>query len=864
MTFAKKIKANSGRHSCYETVCPAVFIFSIGQYGEGQPDDKEHNLRGQLYQHYDGGGLQQIRDYDFKGNALAVQRQLLEDATITDADWGASPVLSTEIFTSSSLYDALSRPIQSAYPGDNIQAFTYDKGGLLKTVELNSNEYVSDIHYNSKGQREAIWYGNGTKTGYTYDEFTFRLRRLLTVNVDDLSPHYNEVLQDLHYWYDPVGNITMIKDDAQQTLFFNNSVVAPTREFTYDALYRLAEAKGRELIGPSSFGGQDNWNDRFWRTAHKGDGTKVQNYTQKYIYDEVGNMLELQHIAGAGSYTRTYNIDTNSNRLISTMVGATTYSYTHDDTGNLLTMPHLSTMEWNVSNELHAVARGTMEAHYQYSGGQRVRKHVNSSIQEERIYLGNYEVYRKYDNTNTLIIERTTVHVSDDTGRIAMLETRTFGHVEDDNDTAGELVRYIYSNHLQSASLELDDSANIISYEEYHPYGTTSYQAMNASINAVAKRYRYTGKERDDESGLYYHGARYYVPWLARWSASDPLESKYAGMSPYNYSFNNPVVWNDLSGMGPGDPPKEGHTYNVKFEDAKGKPIDIPEGAEVPFKPFRSGGDGDPIYTVFDPFAGHKTLTAGRQVISEAEEGAVTINTDLTYRYNWGVNEGTLTLVKAEQTFSRPPEFREGTLTTVEPVIGMIDVINLSIAFQLNTSVSNGARFADPSSAQTQINALASQLQNMGIDNINLQVTSTYADPNLNTIPNYRDAASLLAARFNTASNAFGAAGITVNRPANFTDQSLYGRSFSMNVQIPPTQGVIGWNVTTQAVRQKLDVFGNPVGDVSIKQSGASATNFVPNNFDGAIPASGTVWQPNPQPQVYRSLWIRPPAVKPR
>lgn len=54
---------------------------------------------------------------------------------------------------------------------------------------------------------------------------------------------------------------------------------------------------------------------------------------------------------------------------------------------------------------------------------------------------------------------------------------------------------------------------------------------------------------RNEESGLYYHGARYYIPWLCRWCACDPLESKYAGLSPYNYSFNNPVMFNDPSGM---------------------------------------------------------------------------------------------------------------------------------------------------------------------------------------------------------------------------------------------------------------------------------------------------------------------------
>src|SRR5690606_39101062 len=118
------------------------------------------------------------------------------------------------------------------------------------------------------------------------------------------------------------------------------------------------------------------------------------------------------------------------------------------------------------------------------------RKHTDKgTIKEERIYLGGYEIYRKFDNTSSLIIERTTVHVSDDTGPIAMLKKRTVGNAIDDNNTAAELTRYIYSNHLQSASLELDEDAAVISYEEYHPYGTTSYQAMNASINAVAKRY---------------------------------------------------------------------------------------------------------------------------------------------------------------------------------------------------------------------------------------------------------------------------------------------------------------------------------------------------------------------------------------
>jgi RHS repeat-associated protein len=135
------------------------------------------------------------------------------------------------------------------------------------------------------------------------------------------------------------------------------------------------------------------------------------------------------------------------------------------------------------------------------------------------------------------------VHISDDTGRITMYEYRTVGW----DNSPQELMRYIYSNNLSSAMLELDDNGNIISYEEYHPFGTTAYQATNASINAVAKRYRYTGKERDEESGLYYHGARYYIPWLCRWTQCDPIGIK-DGLNVYAYVSNNPVIYHDPSG----------------------------------------------------------------------------------------------------------------------------------------------------------------------------------------------------------------------------------------------------------------------------------------------------------------------------
>jgi RHS repeat-associated protein len=131
----------------------------------------------------------------------------------------------------------------------------------------------------------------------------------------------------------------------------------------------------------------------------------------------------------------------------------------------------------------------------------------------------------------------------DDKRRIALVETRTQGT----DDWSAQLTRYQFENHLGSASLELDDANAVISYEEYYPYGSTSYQAVR-SQPGIPKRYRYTEKERDEESGLYYHGARYYTPWLCRWLTIDPLAQKRAWLSPYNYVQNNPVTRCDSTG----------------------------------------------------------------------------------------------------------------------------------------------------------------------------------------------------------------------------------------------------------------------------------------------------------------------------
>jgi len=178
--------------------------------------------------------------------------------------------------------------------------------------------------------------------------------------------------------------------------------------------------------------------------------------------------------------------------------------------------------------------------------GQRVRKVVEKgpNLKEEHIYLGELEIYRKYSN-GILLLERETLQVQDDQNRIAILESRSGGSSTTDRAPA-RLIRYQLSDHLDSAALEVDENARILTYEEYSPYGSTTYQARASNLE-TPKRYRFTGKERDEESGFSIHGARYLAVWLGRWLTADPSGLSDGG-NLYAYVRGNPVNMNDPSG----------------------------------------------------------------------------------------------------------------------------------------------------------------------------------------------------------------------------------------------------------------------------------------------------------------------------
>jgi len=103
--------------------------------------------------------------------------------------------------------------------------------------------------------------------------------------------------------------------------------------------------------------------------------------------------------------------------------------------------------------------------------------------------------------------------------------------------------QYNLEARLGNSCVQVDANGALISREEYYPFGETSFGSF------AKKRYRYNGKERDEESGLYNYGMRYYAAWTCRFVSVDPLAADYTYYTPYQYAGNKPINFIDLDGL---------------------------------------------------------------------------------------------------------------------------------------------------------------------------------------------------------------------------------------------------------------------------------------------------------------------------
>ena len=465
--------------------------------------------------------------------------------TFTDA-------LHPSVFETRFLFETFGRLLRLTYPDGEVLTNFYDSGGNLASTEgvkrVDSTgqnhryEYLHNLFYDKFEQRVFVVQGNGVKTAYSYDASTRRLAALTATRQG------NTLFQNLAYSYDKVGNILGLA---------NNVAVPPpnvyggptSQSFAYDDLYRLTHAEGTFQFSFSPTKTHTYTMDMGYDTIHDIVSKnqlhtivqpslvpvtqKKTSYNFAYAYNPSGATSVRPHAPNhIGLRTYTYDLDGNQT------------GWTHDTNGTR------RTITWDDENRIQAVFDNGQEKDYKYDDqGQRM---IKRGPQGETVYVNQFFTQRPGANG--------TKHVYAGTTRIASkLVLQGTPNSNPNGATPFEKDIFFYHpDHIGSTNYVTDLNGKLFEHIEYFPFGESW---VEENTNQQRTPYLFSAKELDEETGLYYFGARYYDPRTSVWQSGDPaldnyLRSNIGGggvyrpinINLYRYASLNPLIVLDPDG----------------------------------------------------------------------------------------------------------------------------------------------------------------------------------------------------------------------------------------------------------------------------------------------------------------------------
>jgi len=480
--------------------------------------------------------------------------------------------LHPSIFETRFLFETFGRLLRITYPDGEIVTNTYDSGGNLtraegvKRVDATGQNhryvYLQSLLYDKFEQRSVVTQGNGVKTAYTYDASTRRLSNLNAVRQG------NTIFQNLNYSYDKVGNILGLANNVAVPP--PNVYGGPTNQtFSYDDLYRLTHAQGTFQFSPS----------------------KTHSYTMDMVYDTVHNITRKTQadaiIEPSGvstpqkkvSYDFAYAYNASGTTSVRphapNHIGVRTYSYdadgnqtgwTHDQNGTR------RDIVWDDENRIQSVADNGQTKTYKYDDqGNRM---IKRGPQGETVYVNQFFTQRPGANG--------TKHVYAGTSRIAskLLRQDTPNSNPNGNTPFEKDIFFYHPDHIGSTNYVTDVNGKLYEHMEYFPFGEGW---VEENSNTQRTPYLFSAKELDEETGLYYYGARYYDPRTSVWQSADPILNRHLGgtrdggvynsfnLALFAYSYQNPIRLVDPDGMAPLDATQWAHVKaeTRRFEGLK-------------------------------------------------------------------------------------------------------------------------------------------------------------------------------------------------------------------------------------------------------------------------------------------------------
>ena len=486
--------------------------------------------------------------------------------------------------------DYLGRMQWIIYPDGEKITYGYDNGGQVVSVKGehwgHDFDYVTNILYDQYGQRTRIDYGNGTFTEYNYDPARRWLDSIKTEN------KWGQSYQNITYSFDAVGNVLGYENNCLDSVTGNYKT---KQTYSYDNLYQLIKVEGETTYNPYKSSSPEfvsNYSQLFefdsdclgnmtskvskeTVSPQKSIGDNL-NYSFNYVYDENyahrlvragdryykydsnGNIICEQDGAFDGSEAVSYHkISQESEDVYSTDYGWGLFK--EDDkggSGKTNRTKYKRTYKWNERNQLISSVDDNYNTAYVYGqDGQRSNKYTQNS---ETLYFNKMWTHHT-DSGNSIYGGQTSKNIYLGETRIV---TKLNAGKEPTYQEEYYKQYYYHSDHLGSASLISDYKGDEYQRIEYTPYGEI-WVEKTSNIGLEWLPYKFTAKELDEETGLYYYGARYLDPKYSRWISTDPALSAYmSGYSVggggiynhfnfnlYHYANNNPVKYTDPTGM---------------------------------------------------------------------------------------------------------------------------------------------------------------------------------------------------------------------------------------------------------------------------------------------------------------------------
>ena len=367
-----------------------------------------------------------------------------------------------------------------------------------------------------------------------------------------------------------------------------------------DSIYRDITATGRTYLYKNhAFEYDKNGNMLYENTARKHKNGIFENKTSeiKYRWDEENRLLGISE----NGYVSTYWYDADGERTVKEH-GANLGHYVNSAGVDSLTSTEQFTL---YVNPYVVVSNDNKYTNHIYVNGMRVvskvkdldlssfngndTHHAGYDMNEEVDYDGKYLDQREALKTNYRelgVPYNGTDHspyqyfmlINGESGSDAGQQE---GNGEAGGETEGGLLRspsinhqpetdsltfYYHPDHLRSTTYITDREGNPEQYLSYLPYGEVFIE--KSFKDDYATPYKFNGKELDEETGLYYYGARYMHPKYAMWLSTDPLEGKSPDVSSYTFCHNNPIVLIDPAGLDDWDINLQGEIVN-RIENTK-------------------------------------------------------------------------------------------------------------------------------------------------------------------------------------------------------------------------------------------------------------------------------------------------------